>query len=549
MRKLTDLRSEITQITKVIQQSILSPRVVSAGLLALVVWEILTLLLLAARKTFWYDELLTLHISSLRPLPLLWRALQAHVDAMTPAYYACVLLARLIPGNPHVVLRLPSVVGYILSLLGVYWFVRRRLPPVAGLCAALLLSVSLLQYYALEARSYALLVGFLAISAALWQRIDEKPWAKPLFVASLTFAVALHYTAVVALAGFGMAELAFFWMSRRFRWSVWSGCLIATVPFFLALPWLTRIEEIFGKYSQVKVHWVSVYATYGTLFEMNIKMALMCIALFLWTAAGALWRSQRSPQHALSMSGFQPPEIVLIGGLLIYPAMLVLGQRVRWSVYEDKWGLPAVLALALGFVFLASSLWTKPAALGLLVALLVVFLYQMEQQVDGLRFAYRPNAGQNFMPPDHTESLCNGWQIPSNTFGTTCETWSRLAQFSLVYPTIPIVADYYMEAMHYAPPELRPRITRVVNPEASARLIGKDSSDREDILVRKFFDFPVVDSASFLAAHKKFIVQMLDDTSWVSGEVSWFTLYLIEKKYHLTLLWKYGSQAIFLAEQ
>ena len=76
-----------------------------------------------------------------------------------------------------------------MTLLGVYWFVRKRLPAIAGLAGALLITLTPFREYALEARPYALLVGFLAISAVLWQRIGEKRLMTPLFGLFLGLAV------------------------------------------------------------------------------------------------------------------------------------------------------------------------------------------------------------------------------------------------------------------------------------------------------------------------------------------------------------------------
>jgi uncharacterized membrane protein len=176
-----------------------SPRFASALLVTVLIWEFSILFLKASSRLFWYDELLTLHVSNLHPFSLLWRALQAGVDGMPPGYYVLVQLARLLPGDPHVTLRLPSLLGYILSLLGVYWFARKRLPVSAGLTAVLLITLSPFRESALDARSYSLLVGFLAISAVLWQRINEKRFMTPLLALFLTLAVSSHHLAVVAI--------------------------------------------------------------------------------------------------------------------------------------------------------------------------------------------------------------------------------------------------------------------------------------------------------------------------------------------------------------
>jgi hypothetical protein len=161
-----------------------------ALLLAIVVWETGTLLVSASRTPFWYDELLTLHISSLRPFSLVWRALSAGADGMTPGYYALLRVASRLPADPHIALRVPSILGYILTLLAVYMFVADRLAAAGGLAAVLLTAMSPLRLYGIEARSYALLVGLLALSALMWQQIGRKRFRTPLFGLLLTLAVA-----------------------------------------------------------------------------------------------------------------------------------------------------------------------------------------------------------------------------------------------------------------------------------------------------------------------------------------------------------------------
>src|SRR5262249_26331675 len=163
-----------------------------ALLATVLVWEFGVLLFEASRKRFWYDELLTFNVSSLEPFSFFWRALKAGVDGMPPTYYLLVRISRMIPGHPQVTLRLPSIVGYLMTLAGVYWFARKKLPAIAGLVAALVITLSPFREFAIEARSYSLVVGFLVISAVLWQRIDTARFMTPLFAIFLTLAVSCH---------------------------------------------------------------------------------------------------------------------------------------------------------------------------------------------------------------------------------------------------------------------------------------------------------------------------------------------------------------------
>src|SRR5437763_9310969 len=104
----SDPRPKEGKLRSVCARIIASPWFASALLAAALVWECIVLCLRASRRPFWYDELLTLHVSSLRSFSLVWSALYSGVDGMPPGYYLMVQLARKIPGNLHLLLRFPS---------------------------------------------------------------------------------------------------------------------------------------------------------------------------------------------------------------------------------------------------------------------------------------------------------------------------------------------------------------------------------------------------------------------------------------------------------
>ena len=240
---------------------------------------------------------------------------------MPPGYYVLVQLARILPGDPRITLRLPSILGYILSLLGVYWFARKRLPVSAGLTAALLITLSPFREYALVSRPYSLLVGFLAISAGLWQRIGDKRFATPLFALFLTLAVSCHHLAVVAISGFGAAEFTWSILTRRIRWGVWATFALASCPFFLDLPLILNFREVIGKHFWAPPHWDMVYKTYAFCLGVNWALALVFVVFFAITVGSSLLRmlltlGDESPERDLFL-----PEIVLVGGFLFYPAL------------------------------------------------------------------------------------------------------------------------------------------------------------------------------------------------------------------------------------
>ncbi len=512
------LASTVRQPGRACAQVVASPRFASALLLSIVAWEFVVLLFKARRKLFWYDELVTFHVSSLQPISLLWSALKTGVDAMPPGYYVIVQLARMFPGDPHVTLRLPSILGYILCLLGVYWFARKRLPVSAGLAAVVLITLSPFREYAVEARSYSLLVGLLAISAVFWQRIDEKRFMTPLFALFLTLAVSSHYFAVVAISFFGIAELTWTILSRRIRWGVWAACLLATCPFFLCLPLLLRFREIFGRNFWSRPNWSTAVSTYGGYLGLDTILTLVPIAFFGIVAGDSLLRMMRRPREGSPERDFGPPEIILIGGFLLYPALLVVLTKLLDSGYTPRYGWPAILGLGLGSVYLFRSIWPKSPSAHLLGALLIVFAVQ---------------GGHDLM------------LLSKAGLTRVDERWTRLAELSRNEPGIPVVigsGKTFLEAAKYAPPELRDRLVQVVDADTATRLAGADTVDKTNRLVAQFIPLRVEDLAPFLAAHQKFILHS-------GGDYEWFPQYLVERRYDLRLLSKDSGSSLYIAER
>jgi hypothetical protein len=496
-----------------------SPRLASALLVTLLVCEFGVLLLKASRKLFWYDELLTFHVSNLHPFSLLWKALQAGVDGMPPGYYVLVQLARRLPGDPLVTLRLPSILGYLLSLLGVYWFVRRAMPAVAGLAAVLLITLSPFREYALEARSYTLLVGFLAISAVLWQRIDAKWFMTPLFALFLTLAVSCHHLAVVVVSSFGVAELTWSLLSRRIRWGVWAACLLATSPFFLGLPLLLHMRDLFGKNFWARPSWGTAISTYTSYLGLAYNPAFVLILFFGLVVGDSLLRVMRQPGEGTPEGDFSLPEIILVSGFLFYPVLLVVFTKLLGGGYTERYGWPAILGLVLGSVYLVRTVWLKSSSAYLLAALLIAFAHQGEKDC---RTLYK--AGSTRVD----------------------ERWTKLAELSREEPNIPVVIGSplaYLEAAEYAPPELRAnRLVQVADPDLATRLIGWDSGDKAIRLLAQFIPLQVEDPATFQTAHQRFILFSGDNPDW-------FTQYLVEAGYRLRLLSEDGDNQIYIAER
>jgi hypothetical protein len=485
---------------------IASPRFSGILVLSLILWELVVLALSSGRKLFWYDELATLHFSTLQPFSRFWQALVSGVEPMPVGYYLIVRLVTLFSGDPHVLLRLPSILGYVLTLLGVYWFARKRLPVTASMTAVLLVILSPFRLYAIEARSYSLLLGFLAIAVVIWQRIDENPIMKPLFALFLALSVSTHYYAVLVIPCVAIAELTWTLLSRRIRWGVWAAFLVATIPFFLGIPILLRFRNLFGATFWSKSAWSMVVTTYNGYLGLDSKLALVVILFFAILVAEQLVNALRGREES-ARDDFSLPEIVLIGGLCFYPALLVVVTTLLGGGYTTRYGWPALFGMVFALVFLFRASWVQSYAPQLLGALLLVFLYQARSDVNQL----------------------SGPRSPA-----MYEAWPKFLELTHTETDVPVVIGSplsFLEAAHYSPPGLRPRLVQ---------LIG--TTDEGAHLLAQFIPLRFEDLEEFQRAHPKFVLCS-------GGFGDSVTPYLLKKGYRLTLLSTYGDHFLYAVER
>ncbi len=495
-------------------------RTTPGAVLALIILLDTAILLVSAlREPLWYDELLTLYTSSLHPISLLWQALREGIDSMPFGFYAMVLAARSIPADPHLTLRLVSVVGYVLCLSGTYWFLSKHVSRSSGLVAALIIALSRFREYGIEARAYSILVGLLAISAALWQRVDEKRWAAPCLAITLTLATCSHYLAVVTLVSIAIPEIAYTVISRRIRWTVWAALLAALLPFFLYLPLLLNFKLIFGSTFWAKSTWGTTIGTYKGLYGLDTNFALalvLFILLALFGLAKNVWRRLPGDDERDSLP---LPTTLLVASFLVYPALLVVLMKLQHSGYTDRYGFPGILGLAWGIALLFHARapeWSRTAIIG---ALLLAFGFQAVRETRGVL----------------SSQPVRGAQV---------ERLGELLQIGVQNPEVPIVianGGEYVELNHYATPEWRTRLFELADPAAAARLSGTDSLERANLILSRFVPLQVADAAPFLAMHKRFLVR--------SRNHAWLLPYLGEHGYKLQLLSSVSENEIYMAER
>ncbi|MEU3600512.1 glycosyltransferase family 39 protein [Streptomyces sp. NPDC006798] len=155
----------------------------------------------------WQDEAVSYDMAT-RTVPEIWRTLGT-ADAVHGLYYLLIHAVFEIWEPGVVPLRLPSVLAMCATAAGVAVIGRRLAGPRAGLLAGLLLPLlPIVQRYAQEGRSYALVTAFATWGTWLLLRRRWTAYAIVMLIACL-----LHEFAVLVVAAHGVT----LWRTRRTR--------------------------------------------------------------------------------------------------------------------------------------------------------------------------------------------------------------------------------------------------------------------------------------------------------------------------------------------
>src|SRR5215469_9478834 len=183
-------------------------------------------------------------------------------------------------GVNHWALRQPEILGVGVMSLCLFVVVSRRSSAVYGLVAMVLPVVTHAFYYATEARSYGLVLGFAALSLLCWQSVgDERRRLLSLvgLTASLGAALASHYYAVLIFfplaAGEGVRTIG----RRRLDPWVWLTFAMATIPLWVFMPLIQSGRALSATF-WAKPRWFAMVSFYQSLLA---RMASGAIVLFI----------------------------------------------------------------------------------------------------------------------------------------------------------------------------------------------------------------------------------------------------------------------------
>jgi 4-amino-4-deoxy-L-arabinose transferase-like glycosyltransferase len=448
--------------------------------------------LVHGQKRFWYDELFTFYISRMPNFSTIWAALMDGLDFNPPFLYAVTRLSHALFGMSPFATRLPEVIGFLVMCLCVFVFVRRRFGNLYGFVAMFLPPITGAYYYATEARTYGLVLGWAGLATVFWQRATEgnrRGFALAGFFISVTGMITTQCWSILVFAAFGIAEVVRFAHRKKPDWALWFCYAVPGASGLIYLPMLHNVQAyaIDSIWFQPGVSLAPRF--YNFLFQVHDRsweplMSQQMIWPFLIALVLlAFYRQNDANENAepVPRRSFPRHEIAYSVALCLIP---LLGQALATLVHTqflDRYALSAVIGFSALFSGLAWRAVKGRQSVGALIALTFFgyFLLSFGAWFNGLLHHDR-------------------WELPVQ----------RLSVFPAGMPIVVTDPIMFLEADYFETPEIASRLVFLTDRTSALRYTGTDVFDRGYYRMKKWFPIHgrIVDYSDFVRSTPVFAV-------------------------------------------
>lgn len=341
-------------------------------LLPLLVGLYFVMVLPAARRPLWYDELFTYYVSMSRNLEEFWGRI-LHVDLNPPLNYLFVRASIFLFGDSPLAVRLPSMLAFLAASLSVLVIVRRKAGNLFALTAMVLTWSFGFLRYATEARPYALILAFLSLAVLCWMSIrpDEPVSAAHWGLAgSIAGMLLSHCFAAFFVAPFVAGELVRGIRRKKFDSATWFAILGPMLLVVTYIPLLIRAQRILvppaflPSLTRAITFYEAELISMGPLVLLPFlarPFVLMLLAILLLISRGSKFRPVLAAH-----------ELIFLWTAFLMPAV-VMGY-LSWvnSAFWPRYGIGIVVVLSIGVTCQLARLTNRNVFAAGLIAVLTL---------------------------------------------------------------------------------------------------------------------------------------------------------------------------------
>ncbi len=448
-------------------------------------------ILSAYEKPLWFDEILTVILCRLPSVSKLWQALDNAADTNPPLFYLVADWARRFIPDDHVAYRLPSILGLLVAVFCTYLILSRRIDRLSALAGAAFLLSTQLILFALEARPYALMVGFVSVAILAWQRTDESGFYSLILGIALAIALSLHYYAILVWPAFVLAEATLWLYARRFRTGTWIALVFGTAPLFVFAHLLKHMRQYYGRNFWARPGFGQIYSAPVNLYNF-LNYWVWCFTIVAIVVLVGWGFSKTVTFYSSERRGTDDrvlpiEECALIVVFLLLPVIAVVAAKVGGGGMTYRYMLPALLGASLAVGFLASK-----ASRAVRVVLLTLILLNY-----GL-------SSLSVMKKALTGSLAESRVAAAREDEAILAEYQKFALPIVIEP-----GNKYLPMVYYMPADQSSGLYTLADPHAAVVFSSSDSVDLALLALRPYFPLQVEDYRSFASKNREFILVSL----------------------------------------
>jgi hypothetical protein len=451
------------------------------------------------------DELLTYAYVQLHSISALWFTLKHYPPALDPPLHPVLAFFSFrLPLPFPLSFRIPAIAGYGAMMVSIFVLLRRRAPASVALTASAIPMLIPVFQYAIQARPYALVLGFSGWALVFWQRATEHRTGRKGTLMGLYLCLACvllsHYLGALLFIPLIAGES---WRCLRYRldpaiWMVFAAAA-ATVISYIPLLSAAAVYRVSPWHGVIAA---DLWDTY-LLGVAPILVIVTGLCAVLWLASSG--RNNRE-QPVVKL---REHECIAIAMLYFVPIVSFAIGKVATHTYVARYSLVFSIAAALTTAIIIYLL-TNRALSSALLMFLVIYA------------AWPAMKGALRMPAQNTDGI----------------TASNLPVLDRL-PALPIVEPYwtdYMEIYLFGPAKLKERITVVLDP---ALVKDRSNFSLSTEAMHRALNLPEASYEQFIGSHSQFLLlggyslseQLLKDRREVRliGKIFRWDLYLISE--------------------
>jgi 4-amino-4-deoxy-L-arabinose transferase-like glycosyltransferase len=438
---------------------------------------------IAAIKPFWFDELITFNIARQQSFRNIWQLLLRAADPNPPLSHILTSWSMQLFGAGEIAVRLPAILAGAITVLCIYEFLVRRIPPVFATIGAFFFMTTHAFDYSYEARSYPFLICFAAVALLAWRWTHEsrrQRLAAVLLGVALALGLSSNYYGVLAFFPIAAGELAATLQRRQVAWRVWLALAFGALPLAIYSPLVHAAVSRFSPYAWNKPYPEFMGDAYVQMLENSVWLAL---ALTYAVFVVAIYEHVQPGVRRTAI--LRLPEFVAVTVLAAYPVLGYLISVVRGGMISARFVIPFCVGVSFAVAISGFKLIGRSPKASLLL-LLLCFSW----------FAYR--AG--------------------DTAGDYSNQRQALDRIIAMLPNqgMIVVPDSLLATpLHfYAPASVADRLVFGMDLPSVRKYKREDSPEQNLAAAPEIYSIPIVDLAQFQLEHSEYFI-LGPDNNWL----------------------------------